>query len=515
MTDLSKLSDADLMAALQQPQVPTGAQGMSDADLLKALGQPEAPAGPPAPQQTSALQASNIGARQGLTFNFGDEIMAGMTTPIEMAIGAYTGRDSGKSFGDRISDAYSRGLEQERALQATAQKEHPIATTVGNIGGSLATGGQLMKGGATLMKGNPSIGRAAIEGALYGAAAGAGEGEGAADRLDKAMTGGAIGGIASGALGAAGSALAGRNARAAIPALDDLQAAKSAAYKAADNAGVAFTPAAVERLNQRVASSLTDIGFDPALQPGAMPALKRIQDLTGQNITLTGLDTLRKVASNGYVPGNKSNNRAVSEIIDAIDDITTNPRASDVLMGDAATAGAALKEARGLASREAKAQKIADALYAAEIRTGVTGSGGNIDNASRQRIASLLLDKNKSRGFTSEERAALETVAKGTGVQNAARLVGKMAPTGNGLNLLLQGGAAYGTGGATLPFAVAGAAAKKFADTGTARNIAKADALVRSGGAMPEARLTDAQKAIVQALMAQISQQVPSQIVPR
>lgn len=41
MSDLTKLSDADLMAALNPP-APAGVTGMSDADLMKALGQPAA-----------------------------------------------------------------------------------------------------------------------------------------------------------------------------------------------------------------------------------------------------------------------------------------------------------------------------------------------------------------------------------------------------------------------------------------------------------------------------------------
>lgn len=487
-----------------QPQQPAAAPPPASAEQ------------PTLPGPSSALTAATLGSRQGLTFNFGDELMAAATVPIELGIGAWTGKDAGKGLVDRISDAYSRGLEQERALQGQAQSQNPIAYTAGNVAGGLATSSQLLKGGATLLNGGGTassmIGRGAAEGALYGAAAGAGEGQGWEDRANKALISGGVGGVTGGALGGAGVALAGRNARAAAPSIDDLAAAKSASYAAADNAGVAYTPAAVDRLNQRVATALTDIGFDPALQPGATVALKRIQDLAGQNITLTGMDTLRKVASNGFIPGNKSNNMAVSKIIEAIDDVVTNPRAADVLSSNAADAAKALTEARGFAAREAKATKLADALYAAETRTGATGSGGNIDNASRQRIASILLNKNQSRGFTAQERKALETVAKGTTVQNLARLVGKLSPSGNGLNLLLQGGAAYGSGGATLPFAVAGAAAKKFADTATSRNVAIADALIRSGGNMPAAQLTAAQRALVEALTREIG---PTQTIQK
>ena len=467
-----------------------------------------APSATPAPAVTApGYSPASAGARQGLTFNFGDEIMAGLTTPIEMAIGAWKGTDEGKGIGQRIGDAYSRSLEQERALTKRAEAESPVAYGLGNVAGGMVTAGQMLKGGATLMKGTGSIpkmaAQAAAEGAAYGALSGAGEGEGWEGRRDRAIRGGAIGAAAGGALGTVAGALAARNGRAAAPAIDELTALKDAAYKRADDAGVAFTPEAAARLKERVTAALTNIGFDPALQPGAKPALDRILALEGQNTPLTGLDTIRKVASNGYIPGNKSNNKAISQIIESIDDIVTNPRATEVLMGDAQTAGEALKEARALASRIAKSETVARAVNSAELRAASTGSGGNADNATRQNIRRIL---EKPRGFTAEERAALEQIVRGTKTQNAARLVGKLAPSGNGLALGGNLLAAGQTAGASLPFTAAGMGAKAFADGATARNVAVADALIRSGGSIPAPALTDAQRAIAQILNAQLGQ---------
>ena len=184
--------------------------------------EPAAPR-PTLPGASSALTASSLGSRQGLTFNFGDELMAAATVPIELGIGAWNGQDAGKGIADRIASAYSRGLDQERALQKQAQEQNPVAYGVGNLAGGLATSSQLLKGGATLLKGGGGagsmIGRGAAEGALYGAAAGAGEGEDLDSRLNRAGSGALVGGAAGGALGAAGSALAGRNARAAVPSI--------------------------------------------------------------------------------------------------------------------------------------------------------------------------------------------------------------------------------------------------------------------------------------------------------
>lgn len=477
---------------------------------------PQAPAAPAPPAPAPAAPAGprinplNVGISQGLTANFGDEIMAGMLTPIEMGIAAYQGTDRGKGIGDRISGAYDRALTKERGIVKQAQTEAPIATGIGNVLGGITTGGTLMKGGATLLKGGGStgsmIGRGAAEGALYGAVAGAGEGEGANDRVAKALQGGAIGGAAGGALGAVSGGLAGRNSRAAAPAVEELRAAKDAAYKAVDDAGVAFTPNAVTRIQDKVVRALTDIGYDPALQPGANVALKRIQDLEGQNVTLTGLDSIRKIASNGYIPGNKSNNKAVSEIIKALDDVVQKPGAADILAGDAVQAGQTLTEARKLASQVFKQEKVADAVVRGERQAASTGSGGNTDNAIRQKLRVLL---DKERGFSAEEKAALETAIRGSSGQNLMRLVGKLAPQGNGLMMMLQGGGAVASGGATIPLAVAGSGAKMLADRATGANVKVLDALIRSGGKMPPRELTAAQRLVLEAMTREAGSTAP------
>jgi hypothetical protein len=46
------------------------------------------------------------------------------------------------------------------------------------------------------------------------------------------------------------------------------------------------------------------------MNPASCQLIKRPEDMGHGNVTLKGLDTLRKVASNGYIPGNNSNNAA-------------------------------------------------------------------------------------------------------------------------------------------------------------------------------------------------------------
>lgn len=391
---------------------------------------------------------------------------------------------------DRIASAAGgTTLQEEQARSQQAADRAGSAGIAAQIGGTMLPAGVLAKGvGAAvpaLAKAGGALGLAGRTGSMaaQGAALGATEAAiGEKDIGDGALYGGiagALGNVAGEGISAGVRRVAGAfNKAPAVPTRESLEALKNQAYAAADNAGVIYSPAAVDRLNQRVASELSKIGFDPALQPGATVALKRIQDLTGQNVTLTGLDTVRKIASNGFVPGNKSNNSAISKIIDAIDDVMENPAAADVLTGNGAAAGRVLTDARDYASRLAKLNKVEDAVSRADLRAASTGSGGNADNATRQNLRRIL---ENPRGFKADERAALDTAVRGTAGQNALRLAGKLSPSGNGLM------AALGVGGAMVnPMigvaSLGGMGAKALADRSTAANVQELARVIAAGG---------------------------------
>lgn len=114
----------------------------------------------------------------------------------------------------------------------------------------------------------------------------------------------------------------------------------------------------------------------------------------------------------------------------------------------------------------------------AELRAASTGSGGNADNATRQNLRRIL---EKERGLKPDEKAALETVVRGTTGQNALRLAGKLSPSGNGLM------AALGVGGAMVnpalgALSLGGMGAKAAADAMTGKNVNKLVEILRAGG---------------------------------
>jgi len=407
-------------------------------------------------------------------------------------------------YADKIA-GYMNGTsaDQERARSRDAADRTGKAGTLAEVGGAIATPlgmagrGLTMAGrlGTRAMQGVTGTaartGLAAAEGAGYGAVNATGHDENIQNGAGIGAVAGTLGHAAASAIGAGVRRVAGMfNSRPAIPAMDELRQAAGAAYDAADQAGVAYTPQLLNRLNSTVVQSLTDIGYDPALQPGVAVVVRRLADMQGGNVTLRGLDTLRKVASNGFIPGNASNNRAITQIIGAIDGVVQNPANGDVLMGNAQAGADALRQARELWARMAKAETVSETAEGAAMRAASTGSGANIDNATRQSMRGLY-NSPASRGFTPDEDEVLRQIIMGSPGQNALRLVGKMAPTGivsagmgSGMGANI-GSAIAGPIGGSVGMAVpslVGGLAKAGADRMTAARTQELINIIMAGG---------------------------------
>ncbi|MBB3997187.1 hypothetical protein [Aureimonas pseudogalii] len=471
------MSDADISAAIQRS---LGAQSPSaaPADVAPAAAPAPTPAvasasPQPDPTKPDALSSSVMAGGDVLTFGFGDELGAAMGVPIEAVIGAYNGADAGKSLMDRIRDGYDRGLRSRRELMDYAQQEHPVASAVGSIAATAAL---------------PSVGAKSLPGMLaQGAAAGGvygfGSGEGGFEnRRDNALTGGALG-LAGAAVGnAVGRTIMNRAAREALPTREGLRALSKQAFDDAEAAGVVVAPKGIQRLTADITDDLADFGYDPALQPRVGVVLNRLGTLSENPVTLKGMDVLRRVARGAAQSSEPSERALGAKIIDKIDSYLDDIPADEVMTGNADQGSKALRQARDYWGRMRRLEAVEEATAKAERRAASTGSGGNADNAMRQNIRAILDNPKRSAGYSKAERAAMEQVVRGTPTQNAARLVGKLSPQGNGLMAALGVGGTAAVPAVTIPAMVAGVGAKRFADGATTRNIAALSDIIRGGG---------------------------------
>lgn len=405
---------------------------------------------------------------------------------------------------------YSEELAAMNQSDQRAKNRSGSAGTAAEIGGMIYGLGKLQGAGATAnslipagLKGAKSLaartGASIVDNLAINEAMNVGQGN---DFGTNALLAAGLGGLSPAAgdvISAAGSKALGMfNKAPQTMDAEGLKQAAQAAYNRADDAGVVYSPQAINRVTNDLKGQFADFGYHPELQSGAKVALGELDRIGQGNVTLKGLDTARKVAGNAYQPMNKSNNTLTAKVSGAIDDLVQNPQAGDVVMGDAGKASAAITEARDLYGRSAKLERVKRLLDKAGLNAGSAGSGGNVENATRQQLKTLLTNPKNTRGMTADEIAATKRAVLGTPTQNALRLAGKLSPQGNGLMLFLGGAGAVANPAVALPAMAGGFLAKKGAERMTQSSVKNLEKLIASGGnkAAMQAPKNSAQKAI-------------------
>jgi muramidase (phage lysozyme) len=263
------------------------------------------------------------------------------------------------------------------------------------------------------------------------------------------------------------------------------QALKQAATEGFQSAPVkdlGVAPKAIGELAATRKAALNETGIDEILAPKTFAILGKMEKAPeGAVVTGQNLQTLRRTFGEVAGSADKTERKAAKTVIDAIDDFLPNVAARDILSGDAKAAAQAWQTARGNYAAAMRSEDIARAVLKAERQAGSAGSGGNIDNATRQQFKAILNNDKKMRGFNADERAQMEAIVAGTTGGNLARLAGKLSPTGV-VSAALGGGAGYAFAGpaGAIMLPIAGLIGKKFGDRSTASQVRRLDELVRS-----------------------------------
>jgi len=286
-----------------------------------------------------------------------------------------------------------------------------------------------------------------------------------------------VGGFGAGALGGMKRAAAGQ-----APTADDLKMMKDAAYKQADALGVKYTPKAYGGLVGNVDAAVKADNISPTRHPKAFSFVEDMKTRGKNGLTLTELDQLRQEVRRDLLRSSDEAEQHFGKvIIGQIDDFIAKAGPGSVSSGSADDAATAITTARELNTRFRKTELIEDAIYAADLKTSATGSGGNINNAIRQELKRILLNDRDRSAFTAAEIKEMEAVVKQGKGEELLRLVGKLSPSGNGLMAALGiGGTAMNPLMATVP--VAGILSKAAADKITKGKIASLRRNVATGG---------------------------------
>ena len=261
----------------------------------------------------------------------------------------------------------------------------------------------------------------------------------------------ALGMLAGAGVGALGGIRS--QVREAAPSAEQLRNLSDLQYTNATKAGVVVSPESLKAKLPSFNEALKTEGYDPGLHPQLNAVVTRLQQETDAPKTLKELETLRKIVKAPTKTfDNPDQQRIAYRLLDEFDDYVENLDPKDLVGAakESKTATKALSKARNFYARSKKADVMSDIVERAEIRAGANFTQSGLENALRQELKSLALNKKRMAGFTKAEQDAIKAAAKGGNVQNVLRSIGKYAAT-NPIPAYIGAG-----GGAAIGSAIAG-----------------------------------------------------------
>jgi len=397
-------------------------------------------------------------------------------------------------------------LADTRATVEGGQMKDGLAKDIIRTSGELALPSGLIGGGVRKVAQNvtpqmtaananavmPNIGRQLSQGSAqadvaYGAASGAGSATGREYGGDTgALVGGlaaplAIAGSVAGAKTLADKAQQASLKNTATPSIDELKTAAREVYNEIDSLGAVVDSSRITGLTRDLSTTIRGEGFNKRIHPKVAAALDEFEKVKGTNQPISNLDTLRKVARSAASSIEPDEARLGSIMVSKVDDFLDNLDQSALVGGNADEVGRKFKNARQLWQR---ARKGDDIEYAFE-RAKNQASG--FENGLRTQFRSILNNKKKMRGYTAEEKAAMEQVVRGGGLENTAKAIGKFGfSEGQATSMLMgslgvAGGAAVGGSAGAVAVPLIGQVSKNLAQKLTRNNAELVSQIVRQG----------------------------------
>jgi hypothetical protein len=458
MADYSKMSDADLLAMVQPK---TDYAKMSDADLLKMV-QPKQPSLSEAVTDIPAEIARTAGSNL-------DAIKAGVTDrgskgPIEGLMS--TGKALLAVPGLLASPI--TGAARSLIGHPMAQAEHAVGTLIA-----------------------PEIAKNDDPKKMYEAAAG---------DVETALSAARPTGFSPRGLSAAPPVAT------PAPNIQDLKANSRSLYKHPEVENLEIKPQAVADLSTTIENDLLQRGFRPKQAGGTFDEIQSLVPPPGvKSVNAMDLHSARKAlgvyAREVDAVGKPTAEAAAAMVAkEHLNDFLPNINQADVASGNAARAAELMRAGDKDWAAAKRAEAIDLQLTRADRQAAKSGSGSNIENAMRQKIAVLLDNPKRTIGYSAPEKAAMESIVRGTTSRNVLRKAGKFGVDG-GLSLLLHAGAIIPSHGLNLPVAVAGTAARKVGEALTARAGRNLSEMVRSRShlAQTNASMNAVQRALLAA----------------
>lgn len=303
--------------------------------------------------------------------------------------------------------------------------------------------------------------------------------------LGMGAAGGAVGAAAGKGINAIGQKLGlkgGALVDDVVPgkSLDEMRAAKDAAYAVPELDSVTYDPAGFAAMKNNMAAQLNNARVNPRLHPNASAMMDDISGManTGSGrITPRDMDELRQVI-NRDVTGTPGEDYMANIMRRNVDEFIG---AGPTIAGNADDAGKALATARDLNRRTRLTEDVERALF--------RGENAASDRGDINALRTMLNNPNKTRGMSAAEKAAMQKVVRGDTIENVLRKIGRAPVTPIGAGILAGGatanpliGLAAGIGTAGVEPLLEGAA-RKYTDA----NVKALRDVITGGSTTPAA----------------------------
>lgn len=397
---------------------------------------------------TTAIEQGMSGVNEGIAATLGApvDLMTGGLNMASRGINAATGVDLGQIENPALGSEQIRGLMSPTISEAEPQGlGQRVARRVGQEAGAgvlpaLGIAGAATRGGTALTRGLNDMGDAARANAgrytagEAGGMVGSGLGASAAQEIapDSAIAE-IVGQLAGGVTGAR---MASPSVQPDIPTLDGLRERQAAAYQRVEDAQATITPQSREQLVEALRARMAQSNMHADLHRPAAVTLGRLEALP-ENPTIYDVEQGRQLVGRDVAGSTEAGTRRLGvEMKNEIDNYLAQLDDTQMRGGDADSAVAALREGREATQRIARTEAVEEALQRGERRAATSGTGGNEVNAIRQNLRAILDNPRRRRQFSAEQLQAMDDIVRGTPSVNAARLLGRMAPTSGALPMM-------------------------------------------------------------------------------
>ena len=262
------------------------------------------------------------------------------------------------------------------------------------------------------------------------------------------------------------------------PEIDQLKDVSRGIYTEIADLGVTVQPKAYNRFLKKVISTAKKERVNQLRNPKAFGATQEFaKELNRKGKkSILDVDDLRAVAQDAASSVDPADARIGMKMIDEIDnflDVAGPNTFKGANAKEAAGVGERYKAARNLWGRARRAELIEDAFSKADLQAS------GFENGLRTQLRQIVTNKKRARFFTADEISAMTDVIKGTGGQNALKLVGRLGFSEGAATNILGGLGSAAVLGPAAP--VVGQISRKLAQRATRKGFDLADAVVRAG----------------------------------